>query len=303
MTGQRRKAWVSVVAAAVLAGPVGVLAAGGETKRDEPVMIGMVGTLFRDTPQPLVLALMRPFGSMMESQTGMAGKIIPGGDALRLARQLDNNKLQLLILHGVEFAWAQQRYPQLRPLILAVNQDRHLWAALVVRSDRDAAAVADLKGQTLALPRGSRDHVHLFCQHVCQGCSAKPAQFFSAVTKPLNAEEALDDVVDGNVHAAVVDGLALDCFKRRKPGRFARLKVVVKSDIFPAAVLAYKPGALSEDSLDRFREGLLRANRTATGRQLMTLWKLTAFEPVPDDYQASLDSILKTYPAPAPGTR
>jgi ABC-type phosphate/phosphonate transport system substrate-binding protein len=293
-----------VAPAAGLAGLLCVLAAAAdETDRDQRVRIGMVGTLFRDTPQPLVVALMRPFGSMMESQTGMAGKLVPGGDALSMARQLDQGRLQLGIFHGVEFAWAQQRYPQLRPLIIAINQDRHLWAALVVRSDRKEAGVADLKGQVVAFPRGSREHVHLFFDRLCQGAGGQPAELFATVTKPANAEVALDDVLDNDVRAAVVDGLALDCFKRRKPGRFARLRVVVKSEVFPAAVLAYKPGALAEDKLDRFRQGLLRAHRTATGRQLMTLWKLTAFEPVPDDYQATLDQIIKAYPAPVSAAR
>jgi len=68
--------------------------------------------------------------------------------------------------------------------------------------------------------------------------------------------------------------------------------------VFPAAVVAYRPGILDEATLKRFREGMMNANRTILGRQMLTLWKLTAFEEVPQDYEKVLSEILKTYPAP-----
>ena len=37
---------------------------------------------------------------------------------------------------------------------------------------------------------------------------------------------------------------------------------------------------------------LIAANRNARGKELLHLWKLTAFEPVPDNYQQSLPHIL-----------
>jgi hypothetical protein len=43
---------------------------------------------------------------------------------------------------------------------------------------------------------------------------------------------------------------------------------------------------------------MLNANRGALGRQFMALWKLTAFEAVPDDYEQTLIQILKVYPLP-----
>jgi ABC-type phosphate/phosphonate transport system substrate-binding protein len=285
--------------AAMLAGFTTLIPARGEeNSRPEVVRIGMVGTLFRDTPEPLVLALMKPFGAMMEAQTGLTGKLIPGGDPLSLARSLAEDKVHLAVFHGFEFAWAQQQYPGFRPLMIAVNQTRHLQAYLVVRIDQRATALEGLKGKTLAMPRGTKEHCHLFLDRLCHDLGADPGQFFSRTTTPPNVEEALDDLVDGDVQAVVVDGVSLDCFKRRKPGRYARLKILLESPIFPAAVVAYHPGPLPEDVLNRFREGMINADKTPTGRQLMTLWKLTAFEAVPDDYEQTLAAIIKAYPPP-----
>src|SRR5262249_44822264 len=95
------------------------------------VRIGMVGTLFRDMPEALVKATMQPFGALMESQTGLAGQLEPVGDAIHLGRMLAEDQVHLGVFHGLEFAWARQKYPDLRPLMIAVNQQRHLWAVVM----------------------------------------------------------------------------------------------------------------------------------------------------------------------------
>src|SRR5262249_3410416 len=177
-----------------------------------------------------------------------------------------------------------------------VNQSRHLRANLIVRANEMANDFADLKGKALALPNRSREHCHVFLERRCQACGCLPDKHFTKITKPSSAEEALDDVVDGIVQAAVIDSLALECYKRRKPGRFGRLKIAQQSEIFPATVIAYRPGALNNATIERFRDGMLGAHKSLLGRQLMNLWKLTSFEPIPNDYEETLKAIEKAYP-------
>ena len=98
----------------------------------------------------------------------------------------------------------------------------------------------------------------------------------------------------------LVDGVALDGYKRRKPGRFAQLKVLLQSATFPAAVIAYRPGSVDEALVKRFRDGLLNAHELPLGRQLMIMWHLTGLEPVPSDYEQTLAEIARVYPQPAP---
>jgi len=262
----------------------------------EPVRIGMIGSLFRDTPQATVLAMMQPLGSIMESQTGIRGELVPGGDAESLGKQVADGKLQLAVFHGIEFAWAKQKHPELRPLVIAINQARYLSALVVVRAESKVASLADLRDKTLALPNHTREHCHVFLNRHCPDC--KPNCFFSKITNPPNTEEALDDTIDGAVEATIVDGVSLDCFKRRKPGRAARLRIVHTSELFPAAVVVYKPGVLDELTLKRFHDGMVNTSRTIIGRQMLTLWKLTGFEYVPQDYDRGLIEIVKAYPAP-----
>lgn len=272
-----------------------------DTRGPDEVRIGLVSSLFRNQPEALVLALMKPFSAMIEEQTGLKGELVTGGSATKLGKLLASDRVHLAVFHGIEFAWARQQNPTLRPLVIAINQESHLRALLVVRRDSPAHGWRDLKSCTLALPTGSREHCYLFLDRSCAACGKKSDQLFARTTTPPNSEEALDDVVDREADAVVVDGLAFDLFKRRKPGRASELKVLAESAVLPAAVIAYRPGALTEQQLDQFRDGMLNATRTQLGRQLMTLWKLTGFAPVPADYEELLTAALKAYPPPGSG--
>jgi hypothetical protein len=74
---------------------------------------------------------------------------------------------------------------------------------------------------------------------------------------------------------------------------------MAESERFPPAVVAYQPGILHDDLIDRFREGMLAANATERGKRLMELCRITAFRPVPEDYDQMLESIARAYPPPA----
>jgi ABC-type phosphate/phosphonate transport system substrate-binding protein len=298
MHGQRKIAVISfLVAGAVGLGLPGGSWAGERTSSETTIKIGMVSSLFRDMPDGMVNACMGPFRALMESQTGLRGDMVRGGDALELGAKLNGDKVHLAVFHGFEFAWAQKKFPALRPLMIAVNQQQLLYAHVLVRKDSAAASLADLKGKSLAMPAHTREHCRLFLGRTCQGWGKDAKAFFSGVVTPGSVEDALDDVVDGLVQAAVVDGVSLDCYKKRKPGRFAKLKEIQKSAAFPAAVVAYHQGAVDEATLERFQKGMLNANKTAFGRQLLTLWKMTGFEQVPADYEETLAEIVKLYPA------
>jgi ABC-type phosphate/phosphonate transport system substrate-binding protein len=265
-----------------------------------PVQIGMVSSLFRDVPDSLIDTMAKPFGMMMSAQTGMSGQIVKGGPALDLAQQLDDGKVHIGIFHGFEFAWVKEKHPRLAPLAIAVNQTRHLKAFLVVKWDSDIAGFGDLREKTLNVPRGTRGHCHLFMESRCQQAGqCTPPELVGTMTNSNSAEEALDEIVDGTADAALIDNVALESYRRRKPGRFSELKIALESEVFPTGVVVYRQGSFDEKTLSRFRDGLLNTHKNFMGRQMLTLWKLTCFEAVPADYQQSLQEIIKAYPAPA----
>jgi ABC-type phosphate/phosphonate transport system substrate-binding protein len=271
--------------------------------RAEFIRIGLVNSLFRDVKPALVQMTLHPFSSLVRSQTGLDGRPVVVPDALALGQQLHEDKVQLGVFHGVEFAWAQHKYPDLRPLVIAINRHRQLRANLVVRYDSPVKDFADLKGKKVALPSGSREHCHLFLEREGRKCAGAAREFFGQTVIHADVEAALDDVIRRKVDGAVVDGVSLESYQLIKPGCFSGLKVAQQSEVFPAAVVAYRPGALDETTLARFRDGLLKAHQNTRTRELMFMWRLTAFEAVPDDYQRNLTEIRKVYPGPEGGNR
>jgi ABC-type phosphate/phosphonate transport system substrate-binding protein len=281
-----------------LSGVVTTLPANEPSPEKKCFEIGLVSSLFRDVPAALVQLSMKPFSDVMLEQTGLVGKSKPGGDVFDLGQQIQDGKLHLGVFHGVEFAWAQERYPDLRPLMIAVNRERHLHANLVVRWDNEAKEFADLKGKILAMPRRSREHCHLFLKRHCKELGVDPKECFDKIVTHGGVEDALDDIIRGKVHGAIVDSVLLDWYGRIKPGCHSGLKVIKRSEVFPAAVIVYRKGAIDEDTLQRFRKGMLEAHQNPKSNELIRMWSLTGFERVPDDYQETLTNIRKSYPGP-----
>jgi ABC-type phosphate/phosphonate transport system substrate-binding protein len=108
----------------------------------------------------------------------------------------------------------------------------------------------------------------------------------------------MDDVLKGKICAAVIDDVALETYREMKPGCAKRLRLLKTSDVFPSAVVVYKEGAVSDEMLTKFRDGMMAANRSEKGRDLMSMWKITSFEPAPADYAETVANIVKSYPAP-----
>jgi ABC-type phosphate/phosphonate transport system substrate-binding protein len=296
------RTWLAAVACCALLSS-GLLAlapaAAAEEKPKTTLRVGIIKSMFRDTPPALVQFVMNPFKKLLEHETGMAGEIVTGGDAEQLGAQLADDKVQLGVFQGIEFAWARLKNPKLMPLIIAVNKDTSVKAAVVVRGDNKVEVVGDLHGQDIALPRMSREHCHLFLQRRCAKPGEAPEKSFRKVTTPPTVEDALDDVVDNIVQAAVIDTSSLDAYKASKPGRAGKLKVLLQSEPFPCGIVAYNPGVLDEATLAKIKAGLVNAGRTPQGKNFFEMVRITGFKTVPDNYEQLFKDIAKAYP-PSP---
>src|SRR5258708_3806866 len=111
---------ILAVACSLPALVLGRSAGAEEITHSPPIRVGVAGSVFRDTPAPKVDIMMKPLKSLLESQTGVNGDMVAGTDALSLGNQLADDKVQLAIFHGFEFAWVKEKHPDLKPLILCV---------------------------------------------------------------------------------------------------------------------------------------------------------------------------------------
>jgi ABC-type phosphate/phosphonate transport system substrate-binding protein len=272
----------------------------GRADESRPIQIGMVRTLFVDIPRPIVNVLAHPFGNLMREQTGVEGQLTIEGDAFHVGKLLHEDKYQVGIFQGIEFAWAQKKYGDLEPLMIAVSKYHTLTANLVTSEDNPATGFAAFRGKDVALPQRSKVHLRLFLARGCQDSDHKePPEFFSKIARPTSTEDALDEVCSGTIEAAVVDGQDLESYKNIKPGCYKRLKIAQKSEPFPTGVIAVHKGALDPALLAKFRTGMINAHNNLQAREMMAMFQLTAFEPVPEDFDQTVANIIRAYPPPA----
>jgi ABC-type phosphate/phosphonate transport system substrate-binding protein len=270
--------------------------ASGQQVRLGILRIGASGTLTGKADDPKDKAGLRTLRRFIMEETGLNSDITGQMNWQTLGEKLSTGDLHLAFFQGYEFAWAQEKYADIKPLSIAVNVDRYPVACVVVRRDNKARNFTDLRNQSLALPISSLGFLRLYVERQSEAHGKKAEDYFSSITSPDNVEDAFDDVVDGNVKVIVVDGVALEAYKRRKPGRFKRLMELTRSQPFPPGVVAYYGSVLDEATLRRFKDGLIGASRKEKGQTLLTLSKLTSFEAAPDELERVLVQTRTAYP-------
>jgi ABC-type phosphate/phosphonate transport system substrate-binding protein len=281
-------------AVAVLA--FGITAPLRADEKPPELKMGMLQGMFRDVHPAMVQAVSKPFKDLIFKQTGFSGDVDLCPDAFGLIEKLKEKKLQIGVFHGHEFAWAQKKCPELIPIVVTIPPGGKAQSMIVVSVDSKAKSLADLADEPITLPRGTKAYSFAFLEKARTGLAKGVAK---SVTKlGMNTEDLLNGVVGGEVAAALVDASTLDGYKTLQPGAFKQLRILLLSEPFPPAVVAYRKGSLSEEDAAKIRLGLSTANATASGKLLMTLWNLKGLEEPPVDFQDKLDTILKAYPIP-----
>ncbi|CAN5206695.1 hypothetical protein BH10PLA2_BH10PLA2_33500 [soil metagenome] len=234
----------------------------------------------------------------IKEETGMENTIVKEKNWQELTDKINKQELQIGVYQGYEFAWAQEKLPSLKPLMLAVRVHPFSRAFILVKKTNPAKDFAGLAGQTLSMPAPSLGFPQLFIEREAEAAGKKLDTFFGKISKPQEVEDAIDDVVDGVVQVTVVDQQVLTAYKRRKPGRFEKLKLVAQSLEFPPPIIAYKDKDLDEPTLQKFRDGLIKASTKERGQRMLNMFRLTSFDSPSADFEKLLAEMRKKYPAP-----
>jgi len=270
-------------------------------KPDAPIQIGMVNTFFNGVPRELAELVVAPFGDVMKKNTALDGKLNIVDGTFNVTEQLSTGKVKLGVFHGHEFAWAKKKEPKLAPLVIVVNDHDEVAAYVVVKKDNPATKLEHLSGKTIDVPKMTKEHCLVFLEKNCTD-NGQPdwKKYFAKVKESASFYDALDDVAGGKTHAVLVDTIPLEFYKSiRKAVYDKNLRILKKSDLYPPPVIAYKEGTFDAATLKVLRDGLLNANKCPDGKVLLREWMINRFEPVPADYQKSLNAVLKEHPLPA----
>jgi ABC-type phosphate/phosphonate transport system substrate-binding protein len=264
---------------------------------DENVVyrIGIPKSFFRDVPPELVAFAGEPFEELMKQQSGLDGKIVQDADALTVAKKIDAGELHFGVFQGHEFAWAQEKYPSLKPLVCAVYRPKEVYAVLLIRSECKAKSLADLKGKKLALTRTLKDHARLFLE------KQKAERMSGGDLKAQDAETVHDGIqklIAGEADVTVADSASWSYFQKLYPGASKGLRVLAQSDEFPPTVLAFKKDTLADDALKKIGDGFLTAHQNKKASMLMAAIHIERFDAIPAGFDKSLEACRKAYPTP-----
>lgn len=282
----------NLVAFALLGAFAGLPAA---ASAQESVKLGMSSTFFTDVPDVVVKFITDPFEKLLKDTTGLNGKLSYDVDALATASQLDAGKLHFGVFYGHEFAWAQKKYPKLKPVVIVSNKEHDVRAYIIVHKDSPIKTLADLRGKVVDFPLPTKEFSRAFVNRNCTDNTGKPV--FKSIVKADSPTTALDNLCLSKTDAVLIDGLALAFYKDVKLPFFRNnLRVLAKSDAFPPAVIAYKEGALKDATLKQFRDGLLKAHENQEGKVLMQVMGIDGFDAPPTNFNQMIADTLKAYP-------
>lgn len=262
----------------------------------ESLKAGICDSFFKDVPEGNSKGSIKQFEAYLKSQTDQEGEFVRIKDPIELTDRLMRGDLHLGVFHGYEYAWAKERDPKLKILILAVNKKVGIRCRIFVAKDSKLAGFDDLQGKSIAVPDFTRSFCKFYLERECAAKGKKVDEYFSKVTKPESIEDGLDDVVDGLVDAVIVDEVAVEAYKERKEVRFGKLKAIEESPVFPTGVVAYHEGNIGADVVDRFHKALANASKNPDGKQILLNWRMTAFENPPEEFKKLLADTLKQYP-------
>ncbi|MCE9532313.1 MAG: phosphate/phosphite/phosphonate ABC transporter substrate-binding protein [Planctomycetes bacterium] len=278
-----------------------ILAFGATVAQAQPakvsvLRIGATGTITGNADSAKEKAGHETLRKFIKEETSLTSEIVGQEKWQELTEKLAKGQYHLGVYQGFEFAWAQERNPNLKALAVGINSYRYPVACVMVRRDNPAKDFTSLKGQTLAVSTSGQDCLSLFVEQTCLADGKHTNEFFSKIASYENIEDTLDDIVDGKVSATVIDQAGLDGYKRRKPGRFNQLKEIARSGAFPPIVIAYCGSTLDDATLKLFKSCLLTAAQKEKGELLLTLSHLSAFQEVAAEFPTILAETRKAYP-------
>jgi ABC-type phosphate/phosphonate transport system substrate-binding protein len=269
----------------------------GRPEKIDVLRIGTSGTLEPEGGDANDKSSIETLKSFIKDETGFNSEIIRQKNWQELAQKMSNGELQVGVFQGFEFAWAKEKFSDLKPLAVAVNTYVYPEVYLVAARDSGASDFNGFHGKSLSVVKNAPGFIRFFVDRQCQSAGNTSVKFFSKILPHENFEDAIDDVVDAQADVVAADRAALDAYKRRKPGRFAKLKSIVQSKPFLPAVVACYEKMLDDETARQFRGGLLGASSKEKGQTMLNLFRLTGFKDPDDKFDQVLKATREAYPA------
>jgi hypothetical protein len=174
---------------------------------------------------------------------------------------------------------------------------------LVSRNDPQIRSILELKGRKIAVYSNLNDELNLpslwLTTRVLKSGSDYRDEYASSVYKVRKGINAISDVFFRKADAAVVPERDFDISKELNPQIGAQLSVIDSSKYMLYSVLCYTEklttalNRYKDRNLQSIADLLCNTNKTANGKQFLSIFRITGFIPYKSEYLKDTEALFK----------
>ena len=222
-------------------------------------------------------------------------------DLWNFGQQIEDGKIHVGIVWGVEYGWLRKRFPRMKPMVVTRHATAHLKSQLMVHPDSKATDLAGVRGQRLATYQRMPLMDELFLSKTVEDRGVRLPQFFATIKQHKTALDAICAVHSGEADCVMINTTLYQRHIANRPK--LELRAVALSDPFPQAVLVGRPervNALRPGLWLETRECLQDVEDTPEGRQGLDFWRQERFIlPEADNFEQLVRARIAQYPVTA----
>jgi phosphonate transport system substrate-binding protein len=206
-----------------------------------------------------------------------------GRDIAFVQRRTYKEVVALLLVGEIEAAWLcgwplLQHPDQLTQLALPVWRGAPRYQSyLIAAQDREAAGLADLRGDIHAYSDPDSNSGYLVTVSELIGMREQPEGFFSRTFFTFGHRNVVRAVARRLAQSGSVDGYVYEALAAMDPGLVARTRVVWRSEWFGFPPIAVQAAAMQAPAIRAFADALFGMDATEPGRRALRLLGLDGF--------------------------
>jgi len=148
---------------------------------------------------------------------------------------------------------------------------------LLVSADREAANIADLRGDIHAFSDPDSNSGYLVTRALLAEQKAKPQDFFRRTFFTYGHRNVVRAVAAGLAQSGSVDGYVWEVLTETEPELTRQTKAAWRSDWMGFPPIATSAGNAASEGIGRFRRALIDMPTDQTGRSVLSLLRLDGF--------------------------
>lgn len=255
---------------AVLAGGGAFIAAAAPARAGQPFRFGLT-PVFLTSDLQLLEALQRYLTVTM----GVEVQLVLKRTYQEITSQLLSGLLDAAWICGFPFVAYRRELELVAVPVWRGNPTYQSY--LLVSADREAAAIADLRGDIHAFSDPDSNSGYLVTRALLAEQGAKPQDFFRRTFFTYGHRNVVRAVAAGLAQSGSVDGYVWEVLTETEPELTRQTRPAWRSEWMGFPPIATSAGNAASDRIRRFRRALLDMPGDQTGRSVLALLRLDGF--------------------------